>query len=67
MAPESRSDTEAEGLSATSTSTSPAPRDGGDRPRTSAADEDRIEEVLATLAEDLKKVGLAEDGPRSEL
>lgn len=44
----------------------PAAKGGRDGVRTSAGDEDRIEEVLATLAEDLKKVGLVEEG-KSEL
>ncbi|KAJ9122671.1 hypothetical protein QFC24_004099 [Naganishia onofrii] len=47
-------------------SASPAAKGGRDGVRTSAGDEDRIEEVLANLAEDLKKVGLEEEG-KSEL
>ncbi|KAJ9101713.1 hypothetical protein QFC21_003051 [Naganishia friedmannii] len=58
-------DTDAQGPSAAPFTAPPAGQ-GANRDRTSAGDEDRIEEVLATLAEDLKKVGL-EEGGKSEL
>jgi hypothetical protein len=60
-------DSEIDGEDTSATSSAPSAVKGGrDGVRTSAGDEDRIEEVLATLAEDLKKVGLVEEG-KSEL